>query len=249
MPGPRLPFSWPFARTALISCLPMRRRRTVVPTLLVSGALLAFGRSGYAQDELPPAPEPDADASSETTSEGSSDTATSSSATTATLRDPEGIKGISPFWEALSEGDRAFVAQDIERAIAAYRQAIVEQPKNPLGHYRLGEAFLKKEDFTAAEEAWQAGMRFAGTDAMTRGKLLFCLADLRERTKNYGHANNAWSSYAQAVTDKAAKGHPATAVERKKRIAERQRLEREYAAVKARIAQRMKEADAESKRR
>src|SRR6187551_881098 len=68
-------------------------------------------------------------------------------------RDPLGIKGISPFTEALKRGDSALLARDIEGAIVAYRDALAIEPQNALGQYRLGEAQILKGDLSAAEEA------------------------------------------------------------------------------------------------
>jgi hypothetical protein len=37
-------------------------------------------------------------------------------------KDPQGIKGISPYWEAIREGDGAYVARDYAAAIAAFSE-------------------------------------------------------------------------------------------------------------------------------
>jgi tetratricopeptide (TPR) repeat protein len=159
-------------------------------------------------------------------------------------RDPQGLKGISPFWEALAKGDHAYVARDFDAAIASYRDAITKEPQNALGHYRMGEAHLAKGDSKEAEASWVAGLRFVGKNHTLRGKLLFVLADLREREKQYDQAAQGWSDYAQLVRQqKEAKTYPATAAERKKRIETWKKLLADYADVKKRIEKRLKEAD------
>lgn len=164
-------------------------------------------------------------------------------------RDPKGLKGISPFWEHLKKGDNAYIARDFEAAIAAYRQAIAEEPQNALGHYRIGEAHLKKGDLQEAEAAWVAGLRFVGADAGLKAKLLFVLADLRERQKSFDDATDRWNAYAQfAQQQPAAKAFPKSAEDRKGKIASWTKLVSDYAAVKKRIEARLKEADAKAKK-
>jgi hypothetical protein len=160
-------------------------------------------------------------------------------------RDDKGIKGISPFWETLKKGDNAFVARDFDGAIAAFREAIQKQPQNPMGHYRIGEAHLAKGDDKEAEAAFIAGLRYVGKDHALRTKLLFVLADLRERQKAYDDATDGWNKYEAAAREaqQKAKTFPATALERKKRITEWKKLLEDYGAVKERIAKRLSEAD------
>jgi tetratricopeptide (TPR) repeat protein len=164
-------------------------------------------------------------------------------------RDAAGLKGLSPFWEALKKGDNAYVARDFDAAIAAYREAITKEPQNALGHYRMGEAHLAKGDMQEAEASWVAGLRFVGKNHALRAKILFVIADLRERQKNYDQATQAWADYEQfAGQQRSAKAYPATASERKKRIATWRQLVADYAAVKTRIEQRLKEAEAAARK-
>jgi tetratricopeptide (TPR) repeat protein len=159
-------------------------------------------------------------------------------------RDPKGIKGISPFWEALNRGDSAYSARDFDGAIAAYREAITADPQNALGHYRAGEAQLAKGDLKEAEEAFLSGLRFVGNDSMLKAKLEFVMADLRERQKSYDDATQKWTEYETFTTAQAdAKGYPASATERKKVIDAWKKLSADSVEVKARIDKRLKEAD------
>lgn len=164
-------------------------------------------------------------------------------------RDPKGIKGISPFWESLKKGDDAFIARDIDGAIADYRDAITKEPQNALGHYRLGEAQLAKGDMKEAEASWGNALRFVGEDYTLKGKILFCIADLRERQKAYDDATDNWNNYEQLAKEHAdATTYPDSAAKRKEVIATWKKLLVDYGAVKTRIEQRLKEADEKAKK-
>jgi hypothetical protein len=164
-------------------------------------------------------------------------------------RDPKGIKGITPFLELIAKGDRAYVARDFDGAIATYREAIQAEPQNPLGHYRVGSAQLAKGDQKEAEAAWVAGMRFVGKDGTLKGKLVFALADLRERQKNNDEAIGRWKEYAKnAADEKEAITYPATATERVSRNEAWKKNVADSSEVKTRIEKRLKEADAASRK-
>jgi hypothetical protein len=164
-------------------------------------------------------------------------------------RDPKGVKGISPYLELINKGDRAYVARDFDGAIAAYREAIQAEPQNALGHYRVGAAQLAKGDQKEAEAAWVAGMRFVGKDGTLKAKLIFALADLRERQKNNDEAIARWKDYAKNAEDeKEAVSYPATATERVSRNEAWKKNAAESAEVKDRIAKRLKEADDASRK-
>jgi tetratricopeptide (TPR) repeat protein len=159
-------------------------------------------------------------------------------------RDPKGQKGISPFWEAVKKGDDSLAARDLEGAKTAYQEAIRVQPQNPMGHYRMGEAELAKGDLKEAEASWQTALRFAGENAAMRAKVLFVLADVKERQRSFEEATNGWNAYeAHAKSAGAVKTYPATAADRKKRIEEWKKLEADYGPVKERIKQRLEEGE------
>ncbi len=164
-------------------------------------------------------------------------------------RDPKGIKGITPFLELVGKGDRAYVARDFDGAIAAYREAIQKEPQNALGHYRVGSAQLAKGDQKEAEAAWVAGMRFVGKDGTLKAKLIFVLADLRERQKNNDEAIGRWKEYSKNSDDeKEAITYPATATERVARNEAWKKNAADSGEVKARIDKRLKEADAAARK-
>jgi len=160
-------------------------------------------------------------------------------------RDPQGIKGISPFTEALNRGDSALLARDLEGAIAAYRDAISRDAQNALGQYRLGEAQILKGDLHEAELAFSAGLRFVNPANLgLKAKLQFALADLRERQKAYDEASAQWTEYETFTTaQKEAQGFPASGSERKKVVEAWKKLSQDSLEVKARIEKGLKAAD------
>ena len=155
-------------------------------------------------------------------------------------RDPAGRKGINAYWERLLKGDAAYLARDFPAAVAAYREAITALPKNPLGHYRMGQAQVAKGDVAEAEAAYDAGLRFAESEPAFKAKLLFVLADLAERQKNYDQAVARWKTYAEFVAaNSESKGFAATATERQKRITEWVQISQASAQVRERSEKRL----------
>ena len=146
--------------------------------------------------------------------------------------------------KALLDGDRAALARDFDGAVVRYRAVVSEDPRNALAHYRIGQAQTMKGDFTEAEQAYFAALRFSGTNDALRAKVLFCIADLRERQHAFDAAVDAWTEYEkQGVTAPDATPHVATAAERKNRIAEWKKALAVAAEVKARTASRIREAE------
>ena len=166
----------------------------------------------------------------------------SASAPSGPRRDPKNITGISPFMEKLVKGHKLVVARDFLGAIDAYRAAITEDDKNPLGHYFLASAQLLKGNFTEADASFQTALRSAGDDDNTHGKVLFGLAYLRERQGKFDEAKTFWADYGKFVADHPkAGGYPNTAAEHQKLIDVHNDLVAKYGPVKERIAAREKE--------
>jgi len=164
-------------------------------------------------------------------------------------RDPKGVKGISPYMEQIVRGDRAYVARDFDGAILNYREAIKLEPEKALGHYRVASAQLAKGDQKEAEAALVNGLRFVAKDGTLKAKLIFALADLRERQKNNDEAIGRWKEYAKNAEDeKEAITYPATSTERVARNEAWKKNVTESEEVKVRIAKRLKEADEASRK-
>jgi len=163
-------------------------------------------------------------------------------------KDPAGLKGISPFWEAIKKGDNLYIARDYDGAIAAYQEALRAEAKNAMGHYRIGEAYRAKGQLEEAERAWIDAVRFVGRDHGLRAKLIFVLADLRERKRELDKAKDQWAAYAQFAQQQAnakppVPTYPNTPPERQKRVDAWKEQVEKYKAVKTRIEAKRKESE------
>ena len=93
--------------------------------------------------------------------------------------------------------------------------------------------------------SFAAGLRVVGAKDDFHAKLLFVVADLRERQGKWPDAKKSWEEYAQFLSAHPnTKGYAATAAERNKVIDVHVDLEAKYAPVKQRIEQRLKETTA-----
>lgn len=209
----------------------MRSRLPATPFAL----LFAFPALAAAQPPAAPAAPPVAGAPSAAKQDGSAEV----------RRDPRGVKGISPFSEALQRGDAAAIARDFDGAIAAYREGLAKEPENALAYYRIGEVQLLKGDLHEAETALSAGLRvLPASNLSLKAKLQFALADLRERQKAYDDASAKWSEYESfTLAQKDAHGFPASGSERKKVVETWKKLSADSAEVKARIEKGKQAAD------
>jgi tetratricopeptide (TPR) repeat protein len=142
------------------------------------------------------------------------------------------------FKDAVAQGTTKYAARDFAGAVASFQKAIEADPKNPLGHYFLGEAQLAAGNLTEAEAAWnRASLEAADKDPALRSKILFVLADLKERQHKWDDARAAWQVY----LDWAAKSPNAGAFvgsgqSRQKSIDTMQQQDKSYAVVRQRIA-------------
>jgi tetratricopeptide (TPR) repeat protein len=180
------------------------------------------------------------------------DAAGKSAAPAGPRRDPEGIRGISPYMEAMKKGEDAYVARDFQGAVTAFQDGIKLDVQKMLGYYRIGEAQLALNNIPEAEAQWQNALTKTGPDEL-KAKVLFVLADLRERQAKWQEAKDAWTAYATFCTEHPkALTYPATAVERQKVIDRRVKDEKDYGEVKERTkkreAEKIKEAEENAKK-
>ena len=215
-------------------------------------AVLWMALPAKAQDSTPPGASPPSAAPSSTAPSAAKPASTAPSAgapakappAEGPRRDPKGIKGISPFWDAVKKGDDAVAAHDLEGARAAYQEAIKLEPHNGMGQYRMGEIELATGHPKEAESEWDAALRFSGDNVALKAKVLFVLADAKERRRSFEEEKNGWNAYeAHIHASPTAKAFPESAADRKKRIDEWKQLETDYGAVKERIKKRLQEAE------
>ena len=144
----------------------------------------------------------------------------------------------SAFKDAVTDGSAKYAARDFPGAVAAFQKAVEAAPKNPLGHYFLGEAQLAAGNLTEAEAAWnRASLAATDKDAGLRAKILFVLADLRERQKRWDDAKAAWQVYLDwAAKYPDAKAFTGSGTSRQTVITAAQTQDKAYDVVRQRIA-------------
>jgi tetratricopeptide (TPR) repeat protein len=226
----------------------MRVRFTVAS---LSAAALLFGATAALAQPAPAAPAPAKDTPKAAAPAKDAGKA-GATAPAGPRRDPEGMRGISPYMEAIKKGEDAYVARDFQGAVAAFQEAIKIDVQKMLGYYRIGEAQLALNNIPEAEAQWQSALTKSGPDDL-KAKVLFVLADLRERQGKWQEAKEAWTAYAAFLqSNPKALGYPATTVERHKMIDRRVKDEKDYGEVRERIkrreAEKIKEAEENAKK-
>jgi len=140
--------------------------------------------------------------------------------------------------EACKDGNTKYAARDFVAAIAAYQKAIELDPNNALGHYFLGEAQLASGNLIEAEAAWnRASLAASDKEPALRARILFVLADLKERQKKWDEARAAWQVYLDWATKFPNAGaFPGSAQSRQQAIDGMKKQDAAYAVVRQRIA-------------
>jgi tetratricopeptide (TPR) repeat protein len=141
------------------------------------------------------------------------------------------------YLEACAQGAAKYAARDFPGAIAAFQKAIELSPNLALGHYFLGEAQLAAGSMTEAEAAWNRAALQSGDPAL-HARILFVLADLKERQKRWDDAKAAWQVYLDwANKYPNANAFPASAQSRNQVIDTMVKQEKAYELVRQRIAE------------
>jgi tetratricopeptide (TPR) repeat protein len=150
----------------------------------------------------------------------------------------ESAGGGAKYREACKDGNTKYAARDFVAAIAAYQKAIELDPNNALGHYFLGEAQLASGNLIEAEAAWnRASLAATDKEPALRARILFVLADLKERQKKWDEARAAWQVYLDWATKFPNAGaFPGSAQSRQQAIDGMKKQDAAYAVVRQRIA-------------
>jgi tetratricopeptide (TPR) repeat protein len=153
-------------------------------------------------------------------------------------RDPDNRTGLAEWMSRCIDGNAKYLAHDIPGAIDMYRQAIQLAPKRPLPHYLLGEAELGAANLAEAELALNDAEGLADDRYVNvRGKVLFVLADLKERERKWSDAKEAWTKYADYAAKHTDAGlAPATPPARIQAIDDMLKQDAAYEVVRQRIS-------------
>lgn len=151
--------------------------------------------------------------------------------------DPDNVTAISQYMETVAKGTERFLAKDPTGAIDTYRKAIQLNPRQPLAHYLLAEAYLTQNNFGEADAAIAQALDADPKDSGMRSHVLFVRAIVFERQKKWEDAKAAWQAYIEhAAKYSDAGAFPQSGAERVKAILKRAELEAAYVAVRERIA-------------
>lgn len=143
----------------------------------------------------------------------------------------------SDYGGACARGNAKYALRDFPAAVVDYHSAIEIDPKNPLAHYLLGEAQLAAGNITDADASWKRAAAYSGErDPALRARILFVIADLKERQWRWDGAKAAWQTY-QNWTSRFPNtaAYPASARSRQLAIDAMLRQENAYEVVRRRI--------------
>jgi tetratricopeptide (TPR) repeat protein len=139
--------------------------------------------------------------------------------------------------KACDLGNAKYASRDFPGAIEQYRKAIELSPKLALAFYLLGEAELAAGSLTEAEAAWsRAALESGEQDPVLRARVLFVLADLKERQFKWDDARAAWQVYLDwASRYPNANAFPGSGQSRQQVIDSMKRQDKAYEIVRQRI--------------
>jgi tetratricopeptide (TPR) repeat protein len=146
--------------------------------------------------------------------------------------------GPSPdYKKACDLGNAKYASRDFPGAIDQYRKAIELSPKQALGFYLLGEAQLAAGSLTEAEAAWgRAALESGEQDPTLHARVLFVLADLKERQLKWDEARAAWQVYLDWATRYPnANAFPGSGQSRQQVIDSMKKQDKAYDVVRQRI--------------
>jgi tetratricopeptide (TPR) repeat protein len=153
--------------------------------------------------------------------------------------DPENVTAISPFMETVVKGNEKYGAKDYMGAIDTFKKAIQLNPRNALGPYLLGEAYLATNNLPEAEAAFKAAEELNDPKfPLVRSHVLFAVADCYEREKKWEQARVAWQAYTEHASKLGPDGgaFPQSGASRLKVIDDYMKLDKAYEIVRQRIA-------------
>lgn len=162
-------------------------------------------------------------------------------------KDPDNVRGISPYEEIIARGKARAKEKDWAGAAAAFEEAIAAKPDEARGYLLLAQAKRDSDVMSIVEQ----GRSKKGSEA-TEAKLLFVRAELLERKASltpvaatgddlgaqlktvWETSKQGWSTYTAYVsTNTRAPSYLETAEARRKAIGEREEREQKFAVVRS----------------
>jgi tetratricopeptide (TPR) repeat protein len=150
-------------------------------------------------------------------------------------------KGDAPanreYTSACATGNARYATKEYDAAVASYRKAVELAPDKPLAYYLLGEAQVAAGNLGEADAAFNHALEASGNDVSLHAKVLFCLADLKERQRKWEEARTAWQTYLDwADHHPNASAFPTTAQSRMQVLDGVLKQDKQYEVVRQRIA-------------
>jgi tetratricopeptide (TPR) repeat protein len=151
--------------------------------------------------------------------------------------DPAAVASNREYATDCAQANTRYAAHDFEGAIAGYRKAIELSPDKPLAYYLLGEAQLAAGNLVEAEAAWGHALDSSDKDVTMHARVLFCIADLKERQRKWEDAKTAWQAYLDwAEQHPNAGAFPPSASSRRQVLDAVIKQDKQYEIVRQRIA-------------
>jgi len=162
-------------------------------------------------------------------------------------RDPDNVTALSQFMATLIDGNALYAQKNYAGAADTFKKAMALNPKHALGPYALGEAQVALGELPQAEESFKLAESLTDDrDPGLRARVMFVLADVKERQKKLDEAKVAWTAYQEYASKHADAGvWPNTATTRLQLLDDLAKMEKAYVAVRERIAAEKAEAGAE----
>lgn len=151
-------------------------------------------------------------------------------------------RGPSPFAQSLRRGADAFARHEYDAAMTALREAVQRDPRSPVPWLHMAAVARARNDAATALGNYREALRLAieaHADA-DQARALAGVAELDEAQGLWREAIGAWGAVAEFTDAHASVGNAAVPRARIEAIRRREALDREYAAVRDRIAERLR---------
>lgn len=150
--------------------------------------------------------------------------------------------GVPPAQESRLRGDRAFLAHDLDGATAAYREAAQRDARSAAVQLRLASVARARDDAASALGMYREAARLAAeaNDDWSRARALCGIAEVYEAQAQWRDASSAWAAVREFANAHSSTLFLGIATSRIEVIQRREQLERDYAAVRERIAERLR---------